>query len=383
MSTTSDTFDQLIACREDPASVLSHLVDHYRTERLPHELFETLKLQTRLKLGLPLFSTDNDPPVGEELDRQMEMGLIDACREVGQMLMQEGRIAEGWMYLRPVGNLPLVAELMRDIQPNEENTDDLIQVLLHEGIDIARGYQLILENNGTCNSITTYEQSIIGRPPAAQRPAASLLLDHVYNELVESVRSDIEQREGTPPESNNIVELIADRGWLFSDNGYHIDTTHLASTIRFARVLDDPAQLRRAWEMTQYGRKLNRQFQYPGDEPFADFYSSHDLYFSVLLGEKVDEGIAYFERKVRNVDMLEKGTGPIETYVELLDRVGRPAEALAAAVEYTPAEVPATRVVPLMLELAKKGAGYEPIQDFCKARGDLLGYAAALINPTQ
>lgn len=380
MSSTTDPFAQLIACREQPASVLSQLIDHYRAQRLPHELFETLKLQTRLKLGLPLFTSDNDPAVGEELDRQMEMGLIDACREVGKMLMQDGRIAEGWMYLRPVGNLPMVAEMMNGIEANDENFDDLVQVLLHEGVDIARGYQLVLDNNGTCNSITTFEQSIIGRPPAVQRPAATLLLDHVYNELVESVRSDIAQRDGEAPESRNIVELIADRGWLFSDNGYHIDTTHLASTVRFARVLVEPDQIRRAWELTQYGRKLNRQFQYPGDEPFADFYSSHDLYFSVLLGDRIDEGIAYFERKVRNVDMLEKGTGPIETYVELLDRVGRPAEALTAAVTYTPAEVPATRVVPLMLELAQKEGGYEQIQEFCKARGDLLGYAAALIN---
>ena len=380
MSSSSELFDELTSCRDQPVVILQRLVDHYRSQRMPHELFETLKLLTRLKLGLPLLSNDADPPVGDELDRQMEMGLIDACREVGEMLMQEGRIAEGWMYLRPVGNLPMVADMMRHIEANEENSEDLIQVLLHEGVDIPRGYQLVLESHGTCNSITTYEQSIAPRPPQAQRIPASILLDHVYGELIGAVRADIANREGSEPASHNIVELIKDRGWLFTDSGYHIDTTHLASTIRFARVIDDPAQLRRAWELTQYGRKLNRQFHYPGDEPFADFYSSHDLYFSVLLGNKVDEGIAYFERKVRNVDMLQHGTGPIETYVELLDRVGRPAEALQAAVEHMPAEVSVARVLPLLLNLAAKSGSNQLVEQFCKDRGDLLGYAAALID---
>lgn len=380
MTTTTDPFALLASCGDDSEKVLSQLADHFREAKMAHELFETRKLQTRLKIGLPLIATENDPSPGEELDRQMEMGLIDGCREAGKMLMDDGRIAEGWMYLRPVGNLPLVAEMMQNIEATEENTDDLVQVLLHEGVDIARGYKMVIENHGTCNSITTYEQSIAARPRKEQQAAASILLDHVYEELTMSVRADIEQREAKAPESHNICELIEGRGWLFTDSGYHLDTTHLSSTIRFARVLDDKAQLRRAWELVQYGRKLNRQFQYPGEEPFADFYPAHDLYFAVLLGEKVDEGISYFERKVRNVDMLENGTGPVETYVELLDRCGRPGDALTAAIEHTPSEVPSARLSPLLLDLAQKCGNFEPVQEFCKQRDDLLGYAAALVK---
>lgn len=380
MSSSVSVYEQLQAQSAEPGEVLAQLVTHFRESRMPHELFEALKLQTRQRLGLPLFSGQSDPVAGEELDRQMEMGLIDACREVGQMLMREGRIAEGWMYLRPVGNLPLVAEMMKDIPANDENVDDLVQVLLHEGVDIVRGLKLVLQYHGTCNSITTYEQSIAGLSHPQQQPAAAVLLDHIYDELRESICADIEQREGQQPEQRSIDELIANRGWLFSDSAYHIDTTHLASTLRFARVLVDKTHLRRAWELTQYGRKLNRQFHYPGDEPFADFYNSHELFFSVLLGQRVEQGLAYFERKLRNVDMSQAGTGPIETYVNLLDRLGRPDEALQVAIQYMPQDVPTQRVVPMLAELAEKSGNFEQLAQFCQQRDDLLSYAAVLIR---
>ena len=88
---------------------------------------------------------------------------------------------------------------------------------------------------------------------------------------------------------------MADREWLFQDNAYHIDTTHLASTVRIARVLADPADLRLALDLTEYGRRLSQQFQYQGDEPFVETYPSHALYFQALLGENVEEALAYFQ----------------------------------------------------------------------------------------
>jgi hypothetical protein len=43
-----------------------------------------------------------------------------------------------------------------------------------------------------------------------------------------------------------------------------------------------------------------------------------------------------------------------------------------------PADIPATRVAPLLLELAQKANQYQPILDFARRRGDLLLYAAAI-----
>jgi hypothetical protein len=56
---------------------------------------------------------------------------------------------------------------------------------------------MLLQRNGTCNSITTYEQSIAGRDKPSRMAAARVLLDHFYDELCESVRGDIARHEAT------------------------------------------------------------------------------------------------------------------------------------------------------------------------------------------
>jgi hypothetical protein len=260
----------------------------------------------------------------------------------------------------------------------------MIQVLLHEGVDVARGYQAVIDHQGTCNSITLYEQSLAGRSKVDRRAAAGRLLDHLYDELITMVRGDIVRREAPAGDDESLAEMIEKRRWILEDGGYHLDTTHLSSTIRIATVLDDPGQLRKAWELTQYGKRLDHQFQYPGDEPFVDFYPAHATFFAILLGQNVDAGLKVFERRARAVDVTEHGTGAIETYVDLLDRVGRHRQAIEAAIELVPSDLPAQRIVPLLIEIAEKakreeGAGvYDLILKYCKERNDVLGYAAAL-----
>ena len=79
--------------------------------------------------------------------------------------------------------------------------------------------------------------------------------------------------------------LLEDREWLFLNNNYHLDTTHLAATVRFARALDAAEPLRLALELTEYGRRLSAQFQYPGDPPFTNVYPSHAIFFRALLAK--------------------------------------------------------------------------------------------------
>jgi hypothetical protein len=178
--------------------------------------------------------------------------------------------------------------------------------------------------------------------------------------------------------------MVEKRRWLLEDGGYHLDTTHLSSTVRIAVLLDDPVQLKKAWELTQYGRRLHHQFQYPGEEPFVDFYPAYAAYYSILLGDHVDAGLKMFERKARTVDAAAQGTAAIETYIDLLDRVGRPTEAVEAAIELVPDELPPQRIVPLLIEIAGRAkaqgdlAAFEAILNYCKKHNDVLGYAAVL-----
>ncbi len=383
-TTETDIFQQLTQSRAEPAVMLDRMVEYFRQARRPMELFEALKMRIRNRLDLPLVTSENEPPRPEDVERQLEVGLLDACREAGTMLIEDGKVGEGWMYLRPTGDTELAKRLIAETPITEENYDEMVQVLLHEGIDVARGYQAVLDNQGTCNSITLYEQSLVGRSKSDRTAAASCLLDHLYDELITLVRGDIARREAPASDDETLSEMIEKRRWILEDGGYHLDTTHLSSTVRIATLLEDPAQVKKAWELTQYGRKLNHQFQYPGEEPFVDFYPAHSTFFSILLGENVDAGLKVFERKARTVDAAQHGTASIETYVDLLQRVGRPVEAINAAIELVPDELPTQRIVPLLLEMAAKAkamgetGGYESVAEYCKKHDDVLGYAAVL-----
>lgn len=346
------------------------------------ELFEAIKMRVRHQLGLPLISHENEPSRPEEVERQLELGLLDACREAGTMLIQDGRIAEGWMYLRPTGDSELARRLISETEITENNYDEMIQVLLHEGIDVARGYKAVLDHQGTCNSITLYEQSLSGRSKRDRRAAAGCLLEHLYGELSANVRGDIARREAPAEDDETLGGMLEKRRWICADGGYHLDTTHLASTVRIAAILGDPSQLRKAQELTQYGRRLHHQFQYPGEEPFVDFYPAYSTYFSILLGENVEAGLKVFQRKARATDAAQHGTAALETYVDLLDRIGRHQEAIEAAIELVPDEVPSQRIVPMLLEIAgrdeQEGGGYNAILQYCQKHSDLLGYVAVL-----
>lgn len=369
-------FKRLADQRHDPAAMIETTIQHFRQNGRPLELFEALKMRIRHRLGLPLIAPEDEPRQSDDVDRQLEAGLLDACRETGELFLSQGKIREGWMYLRPTGDTARAAELLAQIEPNEDNVEDLIGVLLHEGVDIARGFRLLLNRNGTCNSITTYEQSIANRDKPNRAAAARVLLEHFYHELCESVRGDIARNEAPAGADETLHDMMSKRKWILADGGYHLDTTHLSAVIRIARVLEDPPSLQQAWELTQYGKRLHHQFQYPGEEPFVDFYPSHSAYFSVLLGRDVEAGLALFKRKMLAADPAQHGTAPMEVYTELLDRCGRSAEAIDVALAQVPEDVPSPRLVPPLLEMAARCGHYEPILDYCVRKNDPLGYAA-------
>ena len=148
--------------------------------------------------------------------------------------------------------------------PTTRTCKTSIEIALHEGVAPALGYQLVLENYGTCNAITTFEGALTMRPRADQQEAAGLLLRHLHAELLANVRADIARQSGKEPSETTLAGLVADRDWLFADNNYHVDTTHLAATIRFARLLEEPELLELAYDLTEYGRRLSSQFQFAG-----------------------------------------------------------------------------------------------------------------------
>lgn len=392
--TPADIFQQL---QDDSASgveqMLERTIEHFRDSRNAAEMFEAMKMRVRHGVSLSLVAGDDDAPLATELEHRFEAGLLDACRDAGMMLIQDGKLGEGWMYLRPLADNRFANQLLSKVEINDENYDEMVHILLHEGVDVRRGYRAVLKHQGTCNGITLFDQSIAGRGKRDRQAAAGELLDHFYHELTTMVRDDVAQRDKDHPELQDasgrwptlenltLGEMVTQRKWLLKDGVYHLDTTHLSAVVRHAAILDNEQAWLKARELVEYGRRLHHEFQYPGDEPFVDFYPAYAAYYDVLLGAHVDAGLKQFKRKAETVDSDQHATLAVETYVDLLHRIGRHHQAINEAIRLAPDDVPSQRIVPLLLEIAKHcqdSNAYQPIADFCRKQNDVLGFTAAI-----
>lgn len=337
-------------------------------------------MQVRHRAGLPLLYGESGDDLDPKQRTLLEDGLLGACRQVGTGLLEDGRVSEGWMYMRPVGDVAAAREMIHKIDVQEDNIDEMVEVLLQEGVDPARGFSVVLQNYGTCNAITTFESVMPQKSKADQRAVAQLLLRHVHQELFTNVQADVATRQDSEPSSTTLAELIAGQEGMFGEHSYHIDTTHLASTTRFSRILDDEESLRLALDLTQYGQELHEQFQYEGDEPFTDIYRHHAFYFQALLGENLDEALAHFENRSDNVDTNQWGTVGIETYIDLLARVGKIEEAIAVTIEKIQPGQRTMGLAPSLLELCERSGNYSPLMDACRKSDDVLGFATGLMQ---
>ena len=392
-SITNDDFMMLeqLADKEGLQAAAQELVERMRQQKLYPELFEARKMLHRVELGLPPVQVDpigahgkksgaiqQDPQVQDELDKR----LLDACREVGGGLMRSGRLQEGWMYLRAVGDDAFASEAMAAVEPTQDNLDLLLNLYVHEGVDIGRGTELCLKMRGTCNTITMLDSIVAMRGRSDQQAAVEALVKHVHQELLANLIADVTRRmpQVQAPEDRSIVAWLGLVPGLLRDGTYHLDTTHLASTVRFARVLDDPSTLKLAADLAEYGRQLHAQYQYSSEEPFADLYPMSLAWFRALMGEHVDAALRVFRQKAESIDLEEHGTIGIETYADLLARIGRPDEAGKYLIRTMPDGMRPFGVAPSLIELSSASGEFQPMKDHAKQRGDLIGFAAALLQ---
>src|SRR5687768_5124469 len=206
-------FEQLPAdlSRGGADAVLAKVADTLRREKKYHELFEALKMQVRRKLSLPVTYSSGGDDLPDEKRNQLEEGLLAACREVGTLLLRQGKVREGWMCLRPLGERKEAATLLAEVEPNEDNTEELIEVALHDGGDAGPGYALVLSTYATCNAITAYDSGVARRPRSKQAPAGRLVLEQVHSDLVADVKADIARQEGSQPEEATLEGLVQER----------------------------------------------------------------------------------------------------------------------------------------------------------------------------
>jgi hypothetical protein len=172
------------------------------------------------------------------------------------------------------------------------------------------------------------------------------------------LKDTIASTDGTAPGTDRVARLIAGREWLFDGTSSYVDNTHLTAVIRFSPTLEDPATLRMAIELAEYGQRLNPMFHFHGDPPFEVTYLDHAFYLRALMGEDVDAAIAHFRKKIVGIgDAIHA-----EALIELLVRLGRYDDAVQASLEYLPDSDGAARSGTPVQQLCQMARDYSRLQ---------------------
>ncbi len=374
-------FDELAALSDDPDRVLARAAQLLAAAGDVHRLFELRLLQERRRLGLALDRRTPIDELDEPLRSQLEAAYLAACREVGELLLESGRLREAWMYLRPAGDKLALRRRLATVAAAGDDADGLIELALYEGVDPERGFAWLLGRQGTCSGITTLDGLESQLSVAEVRACAAVLIRHIENELVGNLRGHLHRLKGASAGGAGVLALIDEHPELQGGGDYHIDASHLASAMRYARLLTEPALVAKALELAEYGSRMPADLQYAGEPPFEDLYPTHRLLLQATLGRNDDAALDYFRQRANQEGAADPPAGATatETYLVLLARTGRTAEALDAYQQLVPSGRELSRYAPTLLELARQSGAWERYAAICRERNDLLGFAAGLL----
>jgi hypothetical protein len=373
-------FDEIAALADDAERMFQQAARQLVESGQFDRLFDLRLMQRRHELGLPLGSEAVLDQLEDSLHSQLENGYLDACREVGQLLLEADRPREAWRYLRPTGEKKSVRRWLERAVPDDERADELIELALYEGIDPERGYAWLLARRGTCNAVTELEAMRGGLSVGHQTACAAVLVRHMHAELLGNLRGHLERLGETVPTSHSIEELLATFPALLDEGAFHIDTSHLATTVRFARLLTEPTLLQQAIELAEYGSRLAADLQYPDEAPFEDLYRTHLLLFRASVGREVEPALEYFGESARRAASESQGTGAVEAYLVLLDRTGRAQQALDEYATLVEADSPLSPYAPTLLQLAEKSGNWQRYFEICRQQSDLVAFAAGQLS---
>ena len=267
-----------------------------------HKLFDAICLKKKFELGAPLLRPTSFDDVPLEKRDEFEAAYVAAAREVAQLLLADHKLAQSWVYFHAVRETePLKAVLEAAPLPQESNeqSEELIDLAFYKLVHPVKGMQIMLKTHGTCSTITALDQVFANLNPDQRSACAALLVTTLHGDLLHSLQREVKQRMPMVPPAITLRELTAGRDWLFAENNYHIDVSHLHSTVRFARSLT-PTQpeLALARDLAEYGSQLASQFQYPGEPPFVEFYPGHLQFFKFLANENRADAFAYFQHQL-------------------------------------------------------------------------------------
>ncbi len=383
--TNTSRLDKLKAALPEspsPQDLIASLQQTLTDQKDFHRLFDAKLLEVRQRMGLPLAQPTSLENVPAEQEQDFRDAYVVAAREVGKLFLEDGQLGDAWAYFRTIGEPePVKAAIDKISVPREpdEEFDQVMNVALYEGAHIARGLEFLLKTHGTCNTVTAFSQLQQQMTPEERRAAAAMMVRNIYDDLQATIRRDVESRMPVLTPNASIAELISGREWLFAEGNYHIDVSHLHSTVGFARALNqgDP-ELLLAIELCDYGSKLATQLQYPADVPFDDYYKANRFFLTAIAGEDTDAGIDYFLQRLKDAPDEQDQQLIAFVLLDLAQRVGQTERVLAQTAAFvSKMEDPnGFSFTKLCLELGMA----DKLEEAAEANDDLLAYTIAKLS---
>ena len=344
-------------------------------------LFYALLLRKRHELGVSLVPTGPAQELPESVHGPYEDAIRHAARLVGGRYLEQGDIPRAWAYFRMLGEPGPVADALERHQPGEgEDIQPLVEIAYHHGVNPRKGFDWILERYGICNAITTAGGFDPALGPDVREYCVRRLVRALYGELCQRLEAEILRKEGAEPSAKNLPDLIAGRDWLFEDESYHIDVSHLSAVVQMSIELAGGAELDLARELCAYGTRLSPRFLYPGEFPFEDQYRDYGIYLSALAGDDPEQALAHFRTKIERGDPEGDGTRAAEVLVNLLSRLGRGRDALIVARQHLASVEPRRLQCPGLTELCQRAGDYRALAEIAREQDDPVHFLAGLIT---
>ena len=308
---------------EGPAAAIRSLCAKLREKKDYASLFYALLMQKRQQLGVIPSRRDRLPIAGKHARRLR--GSHPSGRPTGRQSVSAGGPApQAWAYFRMLNEPEPVRRPWRRISRKRTRTAIAGADRVLRGRASAQGFRLDSQSlrpvqrhhdagqSGTAASAGV-RQYCIGAGPRPVRRAAR-----------PARRRDRAPRRQSRPtrRPTNVRELIAGRDWLFADDFYHIDISHLSSVVQMSMHLTPCAELEMARELCEYG-----QICPAASSIRAIRRSRTSIAHRHLSGDpgrrQCRGGAGLFPRQAEQADPETVGTYPAQVLVNLLLRLER------------------------------------------------------------
>ncbi|HEX4608630.1 MAG TPA: hypothetical protein VH092_10540 [Urbifossiella sp.] len=375
-------FDRLrtALASQGPAAAADTLVAELRGGGDLSGLFYALLLKKRVELGVSPFPTGPATELPPHTHEPYEDAIRSAAREVGRLALDRGDLPKAWTFYRLINEPEPVKLAIENFQPGPE-TDiyPVIEIAWQGGLYPKKGFDLILDRHGVCSAITTVSGADLNQNPDLRDYCVGRLVRALYDQLAERLRGDLAGR-GTPARAGATVrEMVEGHPELFAEDAYHIDTSHLSSVCQMALYLPPGEENRLARELCEYGERLSPNLRGGGgDAPFEEGYADFRAYLDAVAGVDADANLTRFRDKAARESELGASYAA-QVYVNLLVKLGRVREALAAAREFLAGEDERNLICPGAADLARRLNDYQALADAAKGRGDAVQFLAGLI----